>query len=244
MTEKNASSYIASEENLGVKYTDCEKDEKKFIKCITPSKRISVDHTMLLSVDVIDKVSVLDDSWESTTFRKYEIDHANGITENYENVKGYRTGLEIKTFFNSKGIVLKSKNQSAEVEITNWKNTYINEEEGYIRLDINDSLVYSILQSGPFIESWQPLYLTTNDYKINYIKNYVLNFININNKTKFVLRKDKSMLKSLRFNGIYNDNLEEVKNFKNELKHENGKYYMYVYPTEKHMYYAKMIINL
>ena len=244
MKEKNASSYIASEENLGVKYTDCEKDEKKFIKCITPSKRISVDHTMLLSVDVIDKVSVLDDSWESTTFRKYEIDRINGITEKYENVKGYRTGLEIKTFFNSKGIVLKSKNQSAEVEITNWKNTYINEEEGYIRLDINDSLVYSILQSGPFIESWQPLYLTTNEYKINYIKNYVLKFININNKTKFVLRKDKSMLKSLRFNGIYDDNFEEVKNFKNELKHENGKYYMYVYPTEKHMYYAKMIINL
>ena len=244
MTEKNASNYIESEAVLGVKYTDCEKDEKKFIKCITPSYRIKVDHTMLLSVDVIDKISVLDDSWESTTFRKYEIERTNSITENYENVKGYRTGLEIKTFFNSKGIVLKSNNQSTEVEITNWKNTYINEEEGYIKLDINDSLVYSILQSGPFIESWQPLYLTTNDYKINYIKNYVLKFININNKTKFILRKDKSLLKSLRFNGIYDDDFEEVKNFKNELKHENGKYYMYVYPTEKHMYYAKMIINL
>lgn len=244
MTEKNASNYITSEENLGVKYTDCGKDENKFIKCITPSDRISVDQTMLLSVDVVDKVSVLDDAWESTTFRKYEIGRTNGITENYESIKGYRTGLEVKTFFNSKGIVLKSKNQSTEVEITIWKNTYINEEEGYIRLDINDSLVYSILQAGPFIESWQPLYLTTNEYKINYIKNYVLKFININNKTKFVLRKDKSLLKSLRFNGIYDNNFEEVKNFKNELKHENGKYYMYVYPTEKHMYYAKMIINL
>ena len=43
---------------------------------------------------------------------------------------------------------------------------------------------------------------------------------------------------------IDDDEFEEVKNFKNELKHENGKYYMYVYPSEKHMYYAKMIINL
>jgi hypothetical protein len=52
------------------------------------------------------------------------------------------------------------------------------------------------------------------------------------------------MLKTMRFNGIYNENLEEVKNIRNELRHENGKYYMYVYPTEKHMYYAKMIITL
>lgn len=244
LTQINAKNYVMSEESEGIQYADCGEDEKLFFKCVTPNERISVDHTMLLSVDVVDNVSVLDDSWESTLFRKYEIDRTNGITENYENVKGYRTGLEVKTFFNSKGIVLKSKNQSTEVEITNWKNTYINEEEGYIKLDINDSLVYSILQAGPFIESWQPLYLTTNDYKINYIKNYVLNFININNKTKFILRKDKSMLKTLRFNGIYDDDFEEVKNFKNELKHENGKYYMYVYPSEKHMYYAKMIITL
>ena len=244
LTQNNAKNYVMSEESAGIQYTDCGEDEKKFFKCATPADRISVDHTMLLSVDVVDNVSVLDDSWESTLFRKYQIDRTNGITENYENVKGYRTGLEVKTFFNSKGIVLKSKNQSTEVEITNWKNTYINDEEGYIRLDINDSLVYSILQTGSFIESWQPLYLTTNEHKINYIKNYVLNFININNKTKFILRKDKSMLKSLRFNGIYDDEFEEVKNFKNELKHENGKYYMYVYPSEKHMYYAKMIITL
>jgi hypothetical protein len=199
---------------------------------------------MLLSVDVIDKVSVLDDSWESTSYRKYEIDKSSSITENYTKVKGYLTGVELKTFLNSKGVVLKSKNQTTEIVIDNWKNTYINEDEGYIRLDVNDSLVYSILQSTPFIESWQPLYLSTNEYKINYIKNYILDFININNKTKFVLRKDKSMLKTMRFNGIYNENLEEVKNIRNELRHENGKYYMYVYPTEKHMYYAKMIITL
>lgn len=203
-----------------------------------------VDKTMLLSVDVVDKVSVLDDSWESTSYRKYEITRGSEITENYSKVKGYLTGVELKTFLNSKGVILKSKDQSAEVVIDNWKNTYINEDEGYIRLDVNDSIVYSILQMTPFIESWQPLYLTTNEYKINYIKNYILDFININNKTKFVLRKDKTMLKSLRFNGIYNDELEEVKNMRNELRHENGKYYMYVYPTEKHMYYAKMIITL
>jgi hypothetical protein len=203
-----------------------------------------VEKMMLLSVDVIDKVSVLDDSWESTSYRKYEIDKSSSITENYTKVKGYLTGVELKTFLNSKGVVLKSKNQTTEIVIDNWKNTYINEDEGYIRLDVNDSLVYSILQSTPFIESWQPLYLSTNEYKINYIKNYILDFININNKTKFVLRKDKSMLKTMRFNGIYNENLEEVKNIRNELRHENGKYYMYVYPTEKHMYYAKMIITL
>ena len=36
----------------------------------------------------------------------------------------------------------------------------------------------------------------------------------------------------------------EVKNIKNELKYENGKYYMYVYPEEMHTYYAKMHIDL
>ena len=39
-------------------------------------------------------------------------------------------------------------------------------------------------------------------------------------------------------------NIVEVKNIKNELKYENGKYYMYVYPDEMHTYYAKMHIDL
>lgn len=199
------------------------------------------------SIDVKRNVSLMSDSWNSKLYRNYYINTDNATntdTEYFDYVPGYKTGYELKTFIHSRGINLNGSNGKS-IEITSWKNTEISQKNKYIRLDITDSLVYNILFREAFNKYWNYLSLTDNTYKINYIKNTILPLININNKTKFVLYKSDKLLKVLKFNGELDETkAAEILNYKNELKYENGKYYMYVYPEEISVYYAKMIIDL
>lgn len=202
-----------------------------------------------LSMDSIYNVSLMEDSWQHDTYRQYYMD---GTEEKYSIRKGYTTGYELRTFFNSKGVCLKNPDGSQEFTITSWKSTEIANDRKYIKLNITDSIVYAILTNPAFVNSWSRLSLASNDHKIKYIKNTILNFININNKTKFILRKidatdnDDSIV-SNRINFITDFKEEgtvEINNYKNELRYEKGMYYMYVYPEEGTTYYAKMIITL
>ena len=188
---------------------------------------------------------MIQDTWAFNTYRKYRIEQADGKgKESYSGVKGYKTGYEMKSFFNSKAVVLNGADGN-KIEITSWKNTEISKTKKYIKLDVTDSLVYNILFRPAFSAAWKYLGINSNDYKINYIKNTILNFININNKTKFILVKDSVKNTSLSFMTDYEENgTEVVTNFKNELKYENGKYYMYIYSEDTYTYYAKMIITL
>lgn len=196
-----------------------------------------------LSVDKLDKVSIMNDSWSFDTYRIYNSSNDNS----YSTVKGYTTGYEMKTYINSKAIAMKGK-----IEIVSWKNTEISKENGYIRLNITDSLVYNILFNDNFDSAWKNLPKHSNDYKIKYIKNTILENIHINNKTKFILgrKKDEDDIlekkqTNIDFVSEYNaEDCIEISNYKNELKHINGEYYMYIYPDDIKTYYAKMIIEL
>lgn len=202
---------------------------------------ITYNYDANLSIDVRKNVSIMSTCWNKEMYRNYYTTETGN--ENYNSLAGYVTGYEMKTFVNSRGINLNGSDGKS-IEITSWKNTEISDEEQYIKLDITDSIIYHILFRDSYIKSWRYLKLTNNTYKINYIKNTILPFININNKTKFILYKGKQLLKSLHFQNDYNGTGEEIKNYKNELKFENGKYYMYVYPEDYTTYSAKMIINL
>ena len=196
------------------------------------------------SLGVEHKVSIMKDSWNNKLYRNYSILNDRDETEIFNYIPGYKTGYELKTFVHSRGINLNGSNGNT-IEIISWKNTEISTKNNYIRLDITDSLVYNILFRQAFSKYWKYLNLSDNTYKINYIKNTILPLININNKTKFVLYKDSNLSKYLYFNSDLNeDTATEIINYKNELKYENGKYYMYVYPEDITGYYAKMIINL
>jgi hypothetical protein len=204
--------------------------------------------TYRLGLDVIKNYSVINDPWFFNTYRKYTLVDYNKNKnvvkkEFYSDVKGYKTGYELRSFFNSKAIVLNGSNGNT-ITITSWKNTKIYKNEKYIKLNITDSLIYNILFANAFNVSWKALSSSTNNDKINYIKNTILKFININNKTKFSLYKDLTKRSVLSFNSEYITDSENIVNFKNELKYENGKYYMYVYPEDMSTYYAKMIITL
>lgn len=134
--------------------------------------------------------------------------------------------------------------EGKSIDLTVWKNTKVSEKDKCIKLDISESLIYKILFTKGFSDSWKYLGLRSNTFKIKYIKNTILPMLNITSKTVFTLYQFDET-KKLMFKDLINmDGLTEVSNVKNELKYENGKYYMYVYPDEKHTYYAKMHIEL
>jgi hypothetical protein len=200
-----------------------------------------------LSLDFINGVSLMDNCW-TDIYRNYNVTGILG-NEDYDNIEwykkvaGYETGYEVNRFIHSRGINMNGSDGNS-IDITVWKNTKISEKEKYIKLDITESLIYKILFTKGYSESWKYLNLRSNTYKIKYIKNTILPMLNITKNnvfslymiedTKKLLFKDLNML----------ENVTEVTNVKNELRYENGKYFMYIYPTEPHTYYAKMHIDL
>lgn len=225
-----------------ISYVKDENDENKVT---------SIETSFLIpSIDVIHNKSIMDSSWSKKLYRKYYRlgSTTSDIEEDYDVINGYTTGYEQKNFFNSRGIQLRKYingiKEKDDIEITFWRNTSISHNKGYIRLNITDSLIYLILNSKPFMNEWKYLKISSNDSKINYIKNTILPLININNKSRFILRENRISNGNFTFEKEYNDNFYEVKNYKNVLKYENGKYYMYVYPDNDYAYCVKIIIDL
>ncbi len=207
--------------------------------------------SMIFPIDVIKNVSIMGDCLLNTEFRKYSVVNdselspssskfPNYVYEDYVPIKGYTCGVEVKTFLNSQALSLNLD----KIEIEKWKDTEITLSEKCIKLNITNSLIEYILSQSSFYDMWKNIKLKDNLYKIQYIKNCILKYININNKIKFELRRSKNKIKKLKCSNTYNKNFIEYKNFKNELKYENDKYYMYVYVDEFYTYYPKITIIL
>ena len=94
------------------------------------------------------------------------------------------------------------------------------------------------------MKTWNYLKISSNNYKINYIKKTILPLININNKTRIVLKRNSTTSDTFNFVQDFDSTMITVDNYKNILKYENGKYYMYIYPEDNYTYCAKMIIDL
>lgn len=200
-----------------------------------------------ISVDCIKNVSIIDNCWNNVYY-KYDVNDFIG-NDDYDEIEwmtpiaGYETGYEKGCFIGSRGINLNGI-EGNSFDLTVWKNTKVSEKEKYIKLDISESLIYRILFAKGFSDSWRYLGLRNNTYKIQYIKNTILPLLNITSKTKFTFYMFEGT-KKLMFKDLSSStDITEVNNIKNELKYENGKYYMYVYPEEMHTYYAKMHIDL
>ena len=177
---------------------------------------------------------------DNTIFAKETDKQADYISEEYSVIKGYASGAEVKTFLNSQALSLNID----KIEIERWKNTEVSVSEKCIKLNITNSLIDYILNQSSFYSMWKNIKLKNNLYKIQYIKNCILKYININNKIKFELRRSKNKTKTLKCSNTYYKNFTNYSNFKNELKYENDKYYMYVYVDEFYTYYPKITIML
>lgn len=239
-------------EGANIIISDIEKLTQKWISKYTTS----IDYCIPLdssypriSIDNINGVSLFENCW-GPIFRNYYITtdyDDNGMAypiEKTQNIMGYETGYEIPRFFNSRGLNLNGKDGSTLV-IDRWKNTKILLKEKCIKLDVTESIILNILFKEGFSDAWRYLNMNSNTYKIRYIKNYVMNFININNMTKFELFKNpKSYNMYFRDGAAESESYESADNIKHELHYENGKYFMYIYPEIPHVYYAKMTIEL
>lgn len=200
-----------------------------------------------ISVDCLTNVSIMDNCW-GDMYYDYDVHDFLG-NDDYDRIEwstpvpGYQTGYEKNCFFGSRGINMNGI-EGKSIDLTVWKNTKVSEKDKCIKLNISESLIYKILFTKGFSDSWKYLGLRSNTFKIKYIKNTILPMLNITSKTVFTLYQFDET-KKLMFKDLINmDGLTEVSNVKNELKYENGKYYMYVYPDEMHTYYAKMHIEL
>lgn len=200
-----------------------------------------------VSIDYIKNISIMDNCWKDSYYEYNVHDFLN--SDEYDRIEwrtpvsGYQTGYEKCNFFGSRGINLNGK-EGKSIDLTVWKNTKISEKDKCIKLDISESLIYKILFTKGFSDSWRYLGLRSNTYKIKYIKNTILPMLNITSKTVFTLYKFENTKKLMFKDLTSSDDIVEVANVKNELRYENGKYYMYVYPEEMHTYYAKMHIEL
>ena len=215
---------------------------------VLPNYCIPIDSSYpRLSVDCVSNISMFNNCWNSMYY-EYKVhdfieDQRDENIEWAEPILGYSTGYEKNNFFGSRGIVLNGSEGNA-IDLTVWKNTKISEKEKYIKLNISESIVYKILFTRGFSDSWRYLGLRSNTHKIKYINNTILPLLNITSNTVFTLYMLEGTSKLMFKDLTTSDNLIEIHNVRNELKYENGKYYMYVYPDEMHTYYAKMHINL
>ena len=209
----------------------------------TEDNRFCIDNTDMyrMSIDLVHDRSIIKGPWDNDKFFKYYA--GSDGSETKENIDGYIAGYEIKSFFASRGINLNGKDGSSVI-LTDWKNTELSYTDNYIKLNISDTLLNYILFKNSFNYSWNYLGLTNNNYKIQYINNVILPLININNKTKFEVIKSSQSLANFQFSSGYPELYTAVSNVKNQLLIENGKYYIYIYPDENGMYYAKMTIEL
>ena len=194
-----------------------------------------LDSSIKLSFDVINNVDVTRTSWDDNFFIKYENDKTSYVN-------GYENKEDVKSFFGSHGIVLKSK----EFVISEWDgfydvkrkfknfNLYDDNKNKYeITFDITSALSYYINTHTNIKKNWA---FNKNAilYASDYVNNLVNKFYNINNKnTLEIYRRQKR-------NSVYgpnidkyvitkyeeNANFERVNNVDIELYSNNNKYYL------------------
>lgn len=195
-----------------------------------------------LSFDVLHNVSIMQNAWSAGKYRKYYTN--NGNDESYDSFPGYSTGYEPNCFINSRGISFNSTDGT--LTIGSWKNTKVIEKSKCIKFNITDSIIYLIRFSNGYKHNWDYIKSTTDTYKSKYIKNTILNYINITSDTKFDIYMKPNSETGYTVD-TYTDNIPNTAtkvDVKHELHYEKGKYYMYIYPESKGTYFAKMTINI
>ena len=235
---------------LNIHIEDVNKMKQLWINKYTEDKNYCINGTCnKFSIDVLHNVSIFDGPWANARYKKYH--SADDFNENSVNISGYTIGSEVNTYLSSKALCLKSYVDGTyykELNIMSWKNTRIDSIKKTIRLCITDSIMNFISTMSGFPKSWNGYNYINDSYKNKFIKNYILNFIIINNNNVLTLYRGNEKTTGLTFSNISSNtivnSLIRVPNFTNELVFENGKYYMYITVDEMYEYYANLNIKL
>lgn len=165
------------------------------------------------------------------------------IENNLKNdiIKGYKSGIVQKTYYNSLGLLFKNNNYK-NIEISSWANTYI--KDNCIYYNVTYNVLNYILQSPGFIKIWNQNKITDENIKINFVKTTILPLISINTKNTITIFTKKS--NTVNYSNSFISGMEENKNIKIELVNENDNIYAKLTPSNiaNYTYYIKYNINL
>jgi len=176
--------------------------------------------------------------------------------DTYVSYYGAFSGFEKNTYIASRGINLKTKDQNGNIihgiDLTTWVDTIKSSDNKKIVLNITTSIINFIDSNSGYTDSWNKNqeYIDNGDmsysnYKSKYIENTILNLIDINNNTKFILYVDESS-DSFEFLSEKPSDIstyKEMNNVENTLVLSENRYYMNIENLEPHKYYAEMIIT-
>lgn len=156
-------------------------------------------------------------------------------------IKGYKSGIVQKTYYNSLGLLFKNNNYK-NIEISSWTNTYT--KDNYIYYNVTYNVLNYILQSPGFIKIWNQNKITDENIKINFVKTTILPLISINTKNTITIFTKKS--NRVNYSNSFISGMEENKNIKIELVNENDNIYAKLTPSNiaNYTYYIKYNINL
>lgn len=158
-----------------------------------------------------------------------------------EIIKGYKSGIVQKTYYNSLGLLFKNNNYK-NIEISSWANTYI--KDNCIYYNVTYNVLNYILQSPGFIKIWNQNKITDENIRINFVKTTILPLISINTKNTITIFTKKS--NAVSYSNSFISGMEENKNIKIELVNENDNIYAKITPSNiaNYTYYIKYNINL
>ena len=189
----------------------------------------------------VTEVSVMEDFWETNNLRTY-ID-----TTTYTKINGMASGYEKNSFFCSRGLTLKNKNSDkGEISLTKWSGVTFDANTNSITLNVTETLVNEIFTSEGYIKNWAGRTVPDSKYKIKYIENSVLPYINIDSKYKIKVSKlPNDKMGFLNYDeALNNSNFEESLNTETELYKESDKYFIRIKNAGNYTYTVKMTISI
>lgn len=204
-----------------------------------------------LSIDVMNDFSIMKNSMDNTIYRKYywNLEDERRIIESFVVTSGKSAAIEKKMFLNSRCTCLRDwkSDDTRKVSVTKWKNVKTNASKKTIKIDVTSSLINMIMETDGFKSTW----IKKNTYgdgtkKANYILNNIVRFIDINRYTTLDIKRkigEYGNIDIVDFNDMGNDT-KSVTNIRTELKYENEKYFLYIYPNEMGVYGIKMTFSL
>lgn len=163
--------------------------------------------------------------------------------DTYSQSTGIDTGYEKNTFFGSRGIQLKTGNDTNTITLTKWTRTELDKSKKKIRLNVTDTLINFITFSPGFESNWTSFSGAESFNKTKYIMNSIMKNIDITSSCVF---KMYTLKNSRNFDYINYDNLifEEVSNTSNKLIQENNTYYIEIDNLDEKIYSATLTIKI
>lgn len=203
------------------------------------------DITKGTSIDKINNMSLVSATWDNNHYRLYT------DLNKFDEVQGYNTGVETKSFFSSKGIVIKNKRQDGNIILTNWSapnvvninykkvqeyettQRSVNFDTLEIKFNLTLSLYDYFIKNKTFVNNWKPFNYDVNSIN-NYIKHTMFKYYKIDNKTDFKLYYKFEFAPDNHFNKIkpsdydFNTKYNLLNNIDSEITFENNNYYYIV----------------